>query len=408
MKKRESENRHIIQLMQAFCLDYLDINFKLFVDGRQTINCPATDCIIKRAAQIWDHNFAKNLVLIQDTKTHKLEAHEFINPETGEIKKSGTIIYGAITNHQYYRYDRNNIFLFVNKRWVKNHEIQSALLKGYINVLPAARYPAAFIFVEIDACQIDVNTHPRKEEVKFLHPRIITNKLQEIVKSALQENLSSQIKQNVTFKTEPDKQPNFWSPYAKASEDMHFDANKNKEKLARSFEQFNFDTFLGEQNLEETAFGASEFLDPSLNSPLRQGFVGHTGRTEEKEKFYAFDVSNFESSEHFTKEFSESKINANGPDISKFEPEENKNYEFYPSTSSGQTAEKEIYDQKQNPVDYEDESTKIRALNYSEFLDPSLNPGRTDNKELEKIIEQEFTEKKVSQINIASQESINI
>lgn len=213
LKKSETENRSIVQLMQAFCLDYLDINFRLFIDGKQHLNCPETDNLIQRAAQIWDHNFAKNLLELQDLDLRKKNEYldqnnnqDLIDYETSEAlennKTKNYQIFGAITNHQYYRYDRGNIFLFVNKRWVKNQEIQSALLKGYINVLPTGKYPAAFIFVEIDRDQVDVNYHPRKEEVKILHPRIITGKLQEMVRGALEKHLSSQIKKNVEIKNE--------------------------------------------------------------------------------------------------------------------------------------------------------------------------------------------------------------
>ena len=182
LKKRETENRHITQLFQAFCLSYLDIHFKLFVDGRQTIQCPPTNDIIKRSAQLWGHNFAQNMIPVE-TKKDEGKPH----------------ISGAISNHQYFRYDRGNIFLFVNNRWVKNYEIQRALLKGYINVLPPARYPAAFIFVQIDPSIIDINIHPRKEEVKFLHPRTLTNLLQPTVKKALENHLSNQINPPTPF-----------------------------------------------------------------------------------------------------------------------------------------------------------------------------------------------------------------
>lgn len=224
LKKRETENRHITQLFQAFCLSHLNIGFKLFIDGKKTVHCPATSSITKRVAQIWGHDFAKNLVTI-------------------EIDKQGSkpFVYGAVTNHQYFRYDRNNIFLFVNNRWVHNYEIQSALLKGYINVLPPARYPAAFVFVEIDPELVDVNIHPRKEEVKFLHPRMVTTKLQSKVKKALEGHLSSQIGKNVILKPET----------------SHF-APSNKE-----FTPFNFDPFAG----NTSNYSKTETPTPQLNEP---------------------------------------------------------------------------------------------------------------------------------------------
>jgi len=220
LKKRETEQRHITQLIQSFCLDYLNITFKFFVDDKQVINCPATDTIIKRASQLWGHGFAKNLVMLE--------------PSEQEGKPS---VSGAITNHQYFRYDRNSIFLFVNNRWVKNHNIQSALLKGYINVLPPARYPAAFIFVKIDPALIDVNIHPRKEEVKFLHPRAVPSILQPLVKKALEKHLSNQINKEVTFKNQDTN--NFSQPTSSA-----FKTRTQQD----NFTPFNFDQFLHKQS----------------------------------------------------------------------------------------------------------------------------------------------------------------
>jgi len=227
LKKRETENRHITQLFQSFCLDYLDIHFKLFVDGRQTINCPPTDNVIKRSAQLWGHNFAQNMIPIETT-------HQEGKP----------IVSGAISNHQYFRYDRSNIFLFVNNRWVKNYEIQRALLKGYINVLPPARYPAAFIFVQIDPSMVDVNIHPRKEEVKFVHPRSLTNLLQTTVKKALENHLSGQIKRDVSFKTEHSNCP--------------------LSSSATSFKSFNFDAFLHKSANRPSSAQAQTFRSSNM------------------------------------------------------------------------------------------------------------------------------------------------
>jgi len=194
LKKKETESRHITQMLHAFCLDYLHIHFKFFQQGKEAFNCPPTQDIASRIAQLWDHHFSEQMI-----------------PVTTEEKK-GVTISGVISNHQYFRYDRGNIFFFVNKRWIKNQDLSRALLRGYSNVLPPARYPAACIFIDIDPTQVDVNIHPRKEEVQFLHPRTITKLLQATVKTALEDHLSSQIKQPVSFAPEPAIQPFYSQP----------------------------------------------------------------------------------------------------------------------------------------------------------------------------------------------------
>ncbi len=196
LKKKETESRHITQLLHAFCLDYLAIHFTFFQGTKEIINCPAiaNNDIISRITQLWDHQFAQQMITIQNSQN------------TDKITISG-----AISNHQYFRYDRNNIFLFVNRRWIKSQQLSRALMRGYMNVLPPARYPAACIFIEIDSQEVDINIHPRKEEVQFLHPRTVATTLQNSVKEALEQHLAQQIKQPVNFQTQeqPQRSPSF-------------------------------------------------------------------------------------------------------------------------------------------------------------------------------------------------------
>jgi DNA mismatch repair protein MutL len=181
LKTSETELRQIQLLIQAFCLDYLNIHFKLISADKQLLNCPPTDILSERITQLWDHSFASHILTIEP------------------LKVDGFTIYGAISNHHFARYDRSAMFFFVNKRWVKQQKLSSALLKGYLNVLQPARYPAACIFIEVDPAQVDINIHPRKEEVLFLHPRKIETALQNAVKKALEQNLSKQLKKAINF-----------------------------------------------------------------------------------------------------------------------------------------------------------------------------------------------------------------
>ena len=84
--------------------------------------------------------------------------------------------------------------MFVNHRWIKNQHLCKALLKGYANVLPPARYPAAAISITIDPTTVDINIHPRKEEVKFLHPQIVESLLQRLRKKSTRRSLSKKLR----------------------------------------------------------------------------------------------------------------------------------------------------------------------------------------------------------------------
>jgi len=252
LKKRETENRHITQLLHSFCLDYLAIHFKLFIDGKVSLNCPPTKDIVSRTAQIWGHSFAEHMIPIEVEKPDKK-----------------ITISGAITNHQYFRYDRSNIFFFVNKRWIKNHQLSNALLKGYLNAMPPGKYPAACIFIQVDPKEVDVNTHPRKEEVKFLHPRTVASLLQTTVKKALEEHLSAQLHKKVTLSSQ-DQQMR-----PQQTDNTYSSASSN-------FQPFNFDSFL-KQSAQKTS-GNVYTPQPAEQNVPEETPVQHSSRIEQLEQ----------------------------------------------------------------------------------------------------------------------------
>ncbi|MFH1254710.1 MAG: DNA mismatch repair endonuclease MutL [bacterium] len=194
LKQDETEWNQVQTLFYAFCLSHTKIHFRLYNDGKLVLNAPPVSSIQDRTTQIWDHNFSQNLIELSDESKHdelqrdasRILPHKDLVPSW--IKFSG-----CISNHNFWRYGRTHIFFFVNNRWVKNPELSKGLLKGYLNVLPYDKFPAAFIFIDIDKTLVDVNCHPKKEEVRFLKPVTVQNILQEIVKNTLAQNLSKQI-----------------------------------------------------------------------------------------------------------------------------------------------------------------------------------------------------------------------
>lgn len=191
LKTNDTEWRQIQLLFQALCFDYLDVHFKLHHENSVIFNCPATPDMSQRVAQLWDHTIASQTMPVY-------------------VESNGITIKGIISNHTYSRYDRSALFFFVNKRWIKNHNVSKALLKGYMNVLQPDKFPLAALSITIDPTQIDVNIHPRKEEVQFLHPRILENAITDMVKKALEAHLSAQLQKNVTIAASP--QPYRFAP----------------------------------------------------------------------------------------------------------------------------------------------------------------------------------------------------
>jgi DNA mismatch repair protein MutL len=175
LKKDETEWRAIVILFQAFCLDYKNIHFQLHDEYKLHYNCPSTNSLADRLTQLFDEHLQdKSLDLIC-------------------LENKLCSVTGMISNSNYYRYDRNQIFIFVNQRWVKNIDLTKAIMRGYAGTLPPQKFPAAIIFITIDQHQVDVNIHPKKEEVKFLHPKKVESVITNSIKVTLEQTVSSHI-----------------------------------------------------------------------------------------------------------------------------------------------------------------------------------------------------------------------
>lgn len=186
LKKQETEWRHIVQLFQAFCLAFPHIHFILYNEGATIHNCPPVNDSMHRFAQLWQHH---NLVAVNSERID------------GTLSVAGSI---ATDN---YRYDRNALFFFVNNRWVKNFALANALLKGYLGLIPPGKYPMACIKITVDPTLVDINIHPRKEEVAFIYPQKVTLLITTAVKETLEKHMSKQMA------TKPQTGHSFSTPY---------------------------------------------------------------------------------------------------------------------------------------------------------------------------------------------------
>jgi DNA mismatch repair protein MutL len=230
LKQDETEWNQILSLFQAFCLSHLQISFKLHHDGKLALNAPAAPNLKDRISQLWDFNIAQNVIQLQPATM----------PEWLKIE-------GYISHQSFWRYNRNHIFFFVNGRWIKNIELSKALVKSYLNVLPPGRFPAGFIFIKTESNLVDVNVHPKKEEVRFIKPVTVENALFNSVKQTLEQQVTQKLAPTFTqlqFEQQPQNltPPSFEnyiftpSPYSLFSAKSE-DSNRQEKKLAQDQQQ---------------------------------------------------------------------------------------------------------------------------------------------------------------------------
>lgn len=84
---------------------------------------------------------------------------------------------GYITNANY-SMKRLTLLLFINNRLVDSSAIRKAIDAVYSAYLPKGMHPFVYLSLEINPLNVDVNVHPTKHEVHFLHEDSIIERIQ--------------------------------------------------------------------------------------------------------------------------------------------------------------------------------------------------------------------------------------
>ena len=83
------------------------------------------------------------------------------------------------------RLNRNGIYVFVNRRLVRDRLILHAIHEAYRNILPPNAFPATLLFLEMPYDEVDVNVHPAKIEVRFRRSQFVHDFTRDAIRQAL-------------------------------------------------------------------------------------------------------------------------------------------------------------------------------------------------------------------------------
>jgi len=117
---------------------------------------------------------------------------EIIGIETGNLfrfnRTDGNLsVEGILCLPEFSPSTGSSFYVYVNKRFIRDRIIISAVRKGMEGILESGRYPAGALFISMPPSEFDVNIHPQKLEVRFIEQdyvfRCIVNAVSDAVSS---------------------------------------------------------------------------------------------------------------------------------------------------------------------------------------------------------------------------------
>ena len=165
LKTDSTELKHIIDTFNRIALAYPEISFK-FYNSDNLVFDYFTGTLEERIQQVFADNMMEALIPVKE--------------ETDYLSLNGYIGKPSI-----FKKSRGEQYLFLNKRFVINKNINHAVFTAFENILEKGDYPFFILFVTLDPKKVDVNIHPSKLEVKFDDEKDIYNFVLSVVRKSI-------------------------------------------------------------------------------------------------------------------------------------------------------------------------------------------------------------------------------
>ncbi len=172
LKSKQTELRYIIDLVIGFSLSYPQIHFTLKHNSKILLDFPALSNISERINLFLKENFSLLIPLKLNDSYLKLS--------------------GFISKPQFHTSSTNKQFLFINNRKVTDRLINTAIKEAYGNMLEPTTYPVFVLYLNLPYEMVDVNVHPRKEQISLVSAQTVFNFIKQAVSETLQNS-------NLTF-----------------------------------------------------------------------------------------------------------------------------------------------------------------------------------------------------------------
>jgi len=184
LKSDTTELGHIASLVTHYALANPDKQFVLTTPTQSIIDCPPTEKLADRVYQLFGRQALDELVELPPVSAPFRSA--ITEPALDAEEENATLTISGFTSRpEVQRTNSSGIYIFVNKRLVRDKLILHAIHEAYRNIHPHAISPATLLFLEMPYDEVDVNVHPKKIEVRFRRSQFVHDFTRDTIRQAL-------------------------------------------------------------------------------------------------------------------------------------------------------------------------------------------------------------------------------
>ena len=190
LRAESTELSHVTALVTHYALVHPKKHFELFSATHTILSAPPVTRTAERIYQVFGKDtLAQLLPMAAETPL----AHAGLpepppwkqDPEEPKRDPGALRLSGFYSKPELQKLNRNSIYIFVNKRLIRDRLLMHAITEAYRNIIPPTSFPVVLLFLEIPPEEVDVNVHPAKTEVRFRQQSLIHDFVRDSLRMAL-------------------------------------------------------------------------------------------------------------------------------------------------------------------------------------------------------------------------------
>ncbi len=190
LRAESTELAHVTALVTHYALVHPEKHFELLSATHTLLSAPPVSRTAERIYQIFGKETLGQLLPVaaetQLARAGLPEPPPWKKDPDEPARDPGSLrLSGFYSKPELQKLNRNSIYIFVNKRLIRDRLLMHAITESYRNVIPPTSFPVVLLFLELPPEEVDVNVHPAKTEVRFRQQTLVHDFVRDSLRTAL-------------------------------------------------------------------------------------------------------------------------------------------------------------------------------------------------------------------------------